>query len=318
MLKKSRFRSRNAAELKRMLLIWLLIVTISLLCACSLPAEVDTGQVVDSDNETDVNVSAVEQTELENIHSEFKEIYEREKLIIAMYSEDRFPYFFVNGQGELVGSDVDLAYDIAHQLGVKEVEFNRSAKTYDDMIDLVAESEVDMAISKISITLNRAQKVLFSEPYFTLNQAILLNRMQYAKVKSNKADPMQLLTSSNVKIGALSGISYIEFARELFLEAEVIPFKSKEDMIQAVLRGDIMAAFYDEVELKRYVNDHPEALLDVQLITIDDRKDALAIAIPPENIHIQEWLKHYFTYRTPLDMDQVLNRYSEEHVEMVD
>lgn len=291
-----------------------------LLSACGLLADesMNEERMVETEIKTDENVETMEKEKenLPNLDAEFKQIHEKGKLVVAMYSEDRFPYFFRDELGKLIGSDVDMAYDIARQLGIKEVAFDRSAKSYDEIVDLVAENQVDLAISKISITLNRAQQVLFSEPYLTLKQGVLLNRMQYAKLKTKQTtDPLQLLKSSRVKIGAVAGTSYMEFAQELFLSAEIIPFDTKEQMLKAVQNGEIIAAFYDEFEFKRYVNDNPDALIDLQLAVMNERKDYLAIAIPPENLRMQAWLKQYLAYRSPLDIDQVLNRYSDQQTE---
>lgn len=264
---------------------------------------------------SEANVKKMKKEFLLNMPLEFKQIHEKGKLDVAMYSEDRFPYFFLNKQGELVGSDVDLAYDIAHQIGVNKVEFHRSAKNYDEMIQLVAKRKVDVAISKISVTLNRAQRVLFSEPYIMLKQAVLINRIEYAKEKTKETrDPITLLKTGQVHIGVLNGTSYMEFAEEIFLSAKIIPYKTREQMLHAVQKGEIIAAFYDEFEFKQYVKDHPDILIDLQLAAIDDRKDYIAVAIPPDHLRMQAWLKDYFAYRSPLDIDQVLNQYSDQRV----
>src|SRR5690606_37444452 len=104
---------------------------------------------------------------VEQLPPVLRRIHERGRLRVALYSEDRFPFFFVDERGELVGSDIELANGIARQLGLREVEFDRSAPKYEGIIDRVAAGQVDMAIAKISITLNRAQRVLYSDPYLS-------------------------------------------------------------------------------------------------------------------------------------------------------
>src|SRR5690606_12858336 len=76
---------------------------------------------------------------------EFRRIHENGYLTVGMYAEDRFPFFFVDERGELVGSDVEMARDIARQLGVAEVRFDRSARSFEELIDLVAAGRYDMA-----------------------------------------------------------------------------------------------------------------------------------------------------------------------------
>ena len=59
-----------------------------------------------------------------------------------------------------IGHDVELARSIADALGV-EIEFDRSPKTFNAITDLVASEKADMAISLVSRTLSRAEKVRF-------------------------------------------------------------------------------------------------------------------------------------------------------------
>ncbi|OUM99166.1 MAG: hypothetical protein BAA02_01695 [Paenibacillaceae bacterium ZCTH02-B3] len=241
---------------------------------------------------------------------EFRRIHENGYLTVGMYAEDRFPFFFVDERGELVGSDVEMARDIARQLGVAEVRFDRSARSFEELIDLVAAGRYDMAVSKISITLNRAQRVLFSEPYLSLRQALLVNRMRLAALKTRQmTDPIELLRTNPVEIGAMAGTSYMEFAREIFHASEVVPYDSRERMLEDVRRGDIAAAFYDEFEFQRHINEFPDVLLDLQFVVLEGRKDNLAVAIPPSHFHMQAWLKEYLAYLPPLDIGQLLDRY---------
>lgn len=297
-------------------IILLLISIISLLASCNANTDTIDDALSENTNEKrDHSINKMDEAYLQSLPEVFKQIHEKNTLTIAMYSEDRYPYFFLNGDGKLVGSDVDMAYDIARQLGIKHVEFDRSAKTYDEMIDLVVEKKVDLALSKISVTSHRAQRVLFSEPYIKLKQAVLMNRMQLSQLKSSQgsdSDPIELLSKDEVEIGVVVGTSYVEFARENFQAATVVAYETKEDLFAAVQQGEILAAFYDEFEFKRYVTENPDVSLDLQLAVLDGRNDFLAIAIPAEHIHMQAWLKHYLDYREPMDIDEILQMYRDQ------
>lgn len=293
-----------------------IIVSLSmsvLLLACSPTAAIDSGQAVGTEKEEKIDqrgdIKKLDTEQIESLPAELKRIHEKGKLEVAVYSEDRFPYFFLDNNGELTGSDIEMAYDIAHHLGIDEVEFNRSATSYEGLIHMVAKNEVDLAISKVSVTLNRAQSILFSEPYVNLKQAVLLNRLQYSSIKNNDLDIMETLRTSEVKIGVISGTSYVEFAVNLFSRAEVIQFDNKDKLIEAVLNGEIVAAFYDEYEFKEFIKDEPDALIQLQLSVIEESKDEISIALPPDNYHFQAWLNHYFDAQVPVDMEQVLEHY---------
>ena len=66
----------------------------------------------------------------------------------------------------LAGGDEGAAAEIgelAKKLGVA-VQFERDARTFDDVVHLLATGQADVAISKLSRTLPRAQVVSFSTP----------------------------------------------------------------------------------------------------------------------------------------------------------
>ena len=81
------------------------------------------------------------------------------------------PMEYVNDKGEIVGLDIDIAKEIASDLGVdleiRDMEF-------DKLIDAVSKGEVDMIIAAITITQERAEKVSFSIPYFNAGQVIVV------------------------------------------------------------------------------------------------------------------------------------------------
>jgi len=76
---------------------------------------------------------------------------------------DRLPFVFLNGEGRLVGFDVEMAQLLARDLGVK-VEFL-------DIVDSTAlprwleTRRVDLVMTGMPVTPERAREMLFSEPY---------------------------------------------------------------------------------------------------------------------------------------------------------
>ena len=111
-----------------------------------------------------------------------QKIKNRGVLVVAVYFKDYAPFFFVNKKGELKGSDVDLAHELARKIGVK-ITFDRSAKTYDALVESVVQGKVDIAISCLSVTPQRLEKVLFTDSYITLKKTLLINRSLFEEYK---------------------------------------------------------------------------------------------------------------------------------------
>jgi ABC-type amino acid transport substrate-binding protein len=237
------------------------------------------------------------------------EIKARGALVVAVVNAERYPFFYTDAGGTLVGSDIDLGRDIARELGV-ELIINRSAASFDGTVALVAQGEADMAISKLSITLPRTQRVQFTQPYITLGQGLLINRVQLAATKQQDGDPLVVLNTSGQRLGAVQGTSYVDFARRLFLSAEIVLYPTREATFAAVEKGEITAVVYDENEIKQYLFARPERLIDLKAHLIEGSADRLGIAVASENSQLRHWVDTYLQLKqVDLNISDLLKRY---------
>ena len=86
-------------------------------------------------------------------------------------SADYPPFELVDNSGNKVGFDIDLMTEIAKQLGVK---LEWVDMPFDSLIAGVQERKIDAAISSINYTEERAKKVDFTDPYYTLEDSFLV------------------------------------------------------------------------------------------------------------------------------------------------
>ncbi|WP_143438476.1 peptidoglycan-binding protein, partial [Hydrocoleum sp. CS-953] len=153
---------------------------------------------------------------------DIQKIIDRGKLIVAMTEYDNSPFFVKNERGELEGLDMKIAQGLAEGLGV-ELQLNRSAKTFNEVVKIVSQGQADLAISKLSQTLNRATKISFSHPYVTMRQGLLLNRVQLTKAAKNK-EAVEFLRDFEGRIGVINGSSYEGFAKQKFPKATIVRY----------------------------------------------------------------------------------------------
>ena len=73
------------------------------------------------------------------------------------------PFSFVDGSQQVVGVDIEIARRVALKLGRKIEIVNMD---FGAMIPALVSSKVDMIGACITITQERATKVLFSAPYY--------------------------------------------------------------------------------------------------------------------------------------------------------
>jgi len=203
-------------------------------------------------------------------------IVSRGELVVAMLGVDTPPFFYEKN-GQLVGLEVDLARAIGKELGVN-VRFNRDAKSFNAVVDIIARGEADMAISKLSRTLARTQVIAFSQPYLTLNHALILNRVKFAQFARDRTLP-QVIRGFSGSIGVIAKSSFSDYARRNFPNAKIQEYPGWGDVLKALDKGEVIGAYRDEFEVKRILKADPTASLVLRTVTFKDLEDTLGIAV---------------------------------------
>ncbi|MBX3654084.1 MAG: amino acid ABC transporter substrate-binding protein [Ramlibacter sp.] len=231
-------------------------------------------------------------------------IVTRGELVVAMLGANTPPFFYEKN-GEWVGLEVDLAKLIAEELGVK-VRFNREAKTFNAVVDIIARGEADIAVSKLSRTLARAQVISFSQPYLTLNHALILNRVKFAQFARDRALP-QVIRGFTGTIGVIAKSSFSYYAKRNFPNAKVMEYPSWDDVLKALERGDVIGAYRDEFEVKRLLKIDPTASLVLRTVTFKDLEDTLGIAVGIRDHVLLAFINEFLVQRTDkLNINKVL------------
>jgi ABC-type amino acid transport substrate-binding protein len=225
-----------------------------------------------------------------------------------MTAGDHPPFYYVQSDGQLAGLDVMLAHDIASQLGVK-VRFNRSSKTFNEVVELVAQGGADVGISKLSRTLTRAQMVRFTKPYVTFCHAMLLHRLRLAQYTSDESLP-KFLRDLKGDVGVIAQSSYEGFLGQYFRGATAVPFRTWDEAVAAVFAGKVLAIYRDELEIQKINQSHQDASLTLKTIIYKDMKDYIAIAVAWDRPHLAAWLDVYLdTFPTDQRAADILRIY---------
>ena len=230
------------------------------------------------------------------------------KLIVAI-PDQRNPPFFFEDKGELKGLDIDLSKSIAEALGV-QVEFNRSGKSFNDAVKLVADDKADMSAAKISRTLARSQTVLFSSPYITLPHALLVNRLKFAQLANGKpiAEVMQSYSDT---IGVIANSSFVGFAKTNFPKAKIVEFETWDLVVDAVAKGKVTTAYRDAFEVKRIFKVNPDLSLTVRSVMIEDIQDTIGIAVNSSNYLLLNFLNLFLEQKNiRYTSEQILTKYA--------
>lgn len=244
-----------------------------------------------------------------DIPSDMKRILTEKTLVVAMTATDQPPFYFMNAEGNLVGFDVDIARKMAKELGVTRLVINREAKSFNDVVSMVASGKADMAISKLSRTLMRARYVKFSTPYIVLTQGLLFNRLQLARYTSEE-NVRTFIRDFEGKIGVIQSSSYVNYAKENFPKAEIVEYPTWDAVVAAVVAGDILAAYRDDLEIRKIMDSQPNSALTLKPMYFTDLTDPIAIAIKSDNTQLLSWVNTFLEIQAyDLTSDELIKKY---------
>jgi len=216
-----------------------------------------------------------------------KAIIERGELIVAMHRDDHSPFHMQSKKGELIGVDIEVAEKIARALNVK-LRFDRSYKNFDAVVDAVSAGVADIGISKLSFTINRSKKVIFSIPYFTLHKAVLISRRVLSKIEGNMTIK-DVVSLKDVKLGVIKESSYVDFAKEMFPDTKLVECL-EEDRLKMLSSGEINAFFRDNNDLGKLLRKNPDLNLFFAVYSIEEQVDPLYVVTGIKNSNLIGWI----------------------------
>jgi ABC-type amino acid transport substrate-binding protein len=231
-------------------------------------------------------------TDLSGYPPEIRRILQRDSIIFGMTAADQKPFFYRDEEtGTLIGLDVEIGYEIANRLGVRAV-FNRDAASFDDVVLNVANKKVDVALSKLSRTLRRGELVRFTRPYITFRQALLINRLELAKVIPEENLPLYMKQFRGI-LAIIDNSSYLGYAESNFPLAEKKAYNTWQECIDALFAGEVLAAYRDEGEILIITETRKDSGIMMKPVLISDKQDPIAMAVSHDAPHLQEWLNTF-------------------------
>lgn len=154
------------------------------------------------------------------------------------YNSNCIPFVFFNGKRELVGYDVQMAYELAGFINVSRIEF--VPITGDTIASSLNQNLCDIVMSSIMVTSERLNEMIFTDPYISVHMAfVILDEQKRDFLKLENVQKMHRL-----KIAVLNNTALIEVAPELFPEAEIVRIDSIDDFFA----GGIADALFTTAE----------------------------------------------------------------------
>lgn len=239
-------------------------------------------------------------------------IQKRGKLIVAMYYQDKPPFYFVDKEGNTIGNDPEIAEAIAKAIGPDvKVEYLRTAKTFDEIIQLVHEGKADIAISKLSYTMERAKRVIYSQdPYIELYAAFMINRSAPSSLSLSGLFSKE----SGYRLCAIKGSSQVRVAQELFPGVDILGAETAEETIQFLKEGKCIGSMRDNNEIRKILFDDPKLNLRYKSVILKDKKDPIFIVTDPKKPKLADFIDMLLenTQSLKLSLDEIFAKYEDK------
>ena len=151
------------------------------------------------------------------------------------YLEDELPFSYRNADDELVGHDIDLAHTLARDLGGR---LEIAPVTRKQMPELLSSGAIDIVMSGITLTLERALKMGFSAPYMDDTLALIVP--DHRRNEFTSSDSVRTMTDLTVAVPDLPGFiervgSHLPKAKFVVLASHRAFFEQENDAIDVMV-----------------------------------------------------------------------------------
>lgn len=166
------------------------------------------------------------------------------------------PWTFKNTKGELIGFEIDVANQLAKDLGVR-----LELKPYDwkDITPALQNNQIDIIVAGMTITPQRALHVSFSQPYAESGVGLATNT-KLTKDFTGLHD----LNRPGIHLAAISKTVSADLATRIFPKAKLRLYSSSQEAIQALLSGKVHGYLEHNPIPTFLALDHPN-IVDVPL-----------------------------------------------------
>ncbi|AIY84157.1 amino acid ABC transporter [Clostridium baratii] len=221
-----------------------------------------TFSIVACGNKEDKGTSSESKTAL-------TEIKDKGELVVGL-SADYAPYEFytmVDGKKTIVGFDVELAKEIAKDLGVK---LTLKEMKFDALLGALPAGQIDMIISGMNPDEERAKVIDFSDIYYTAQHGVLVNKKDLDKYKS-----VEDLKSA--RVGAQMGSTQADIIKEKIKADNPTLLANVNNLILELKSGKIDALVTEKPVAEMAIKNNNE--LALSKIEFKDETGGNAVAV---------------------------------------
>ncbi len=193
------------------------------------------------------------------------------------------PLLYQSSQ-ELVGPDAQLGQqilenvraDIGEAAGERGIALRWSTRSYDGLVEALENQEIDLVLGVFGINQERAERVAFSEPYYTSEAVLIINPL-HQDIRVDRLDGRSI----GVRAGTVIG----KMVQERFSKSTTVPFKTLDDAVLALKRSEVDAVV-DDRNIAAYALDTVPGVAHLEIVPgVVDTVDC-GVAVRQEDEHL--------------------------------
>jgi polar amino acid transport system substrate-binding protein len=218
------------------------------------------------------------------------------------------PMSFYDANHRIVGFDIEFARWIAKKLNKKleivDMEFGA-------MLPALIAGKVDMIGAGLSITEERAKKVLFSESYYPSGIAAVV-RSAAGEGKEMRGKGYRTIDDvKDKRIAVLLGSIHDAYVMKAYPEAGLLEYQNATDILTALKTDKADAGFYDHISLTEVFAENPDMGILAQDVFFAD----IAAGFNEENDALREQFNAFLqTIKSNGIYDDMVDRWIEKGV----
>jgi polar amino acid transport system substrate-binding protein len=210
------------------------------------------------------------------------------------------PFEMVDTQGQPAGVSVDLARDLGVFLG-RQVEIQNIS--FDGLIPSLQTHKIDLIISSMTATPERAKAVAFSDPYLTTGLCLLVGKNSPIQ---SMADADQNGRTVVVKQGTTGHV----YATAKVKHAKVLVLDSEAECVLEVVQGKADAFIYDQISTYENWRRNAET---TRAILEPFQKESWAVGLRQDDAQLREQVNQFLKdYKSRGGFDKLGDRYLAE------
>lgn len=200
-----------------------------------------------------------------------EKIQKNGKLVVGMsadYAPYEFHYIDENGKDVIGGFDVDIANEIANKIGVNLVI---QEMDFDALVSALPAGKIDLVISGMNPTEERAKVVDFSEVYYNSKHGIL--------VRAEDADKYQTFADlEGAKVGVQLGSTQEKIAKTEIPNVNLQQLSNINNLILELKAGKVDAIVMEKPVAEMAVKSNPELAVGKPIYEEQTGGNAVGIA----------------------------------------